>query len=1010
MRERALNPSPALGHALTCGTSRSAEDRLIACWSSLTIAMYGRSVASMSGDARSLRQQPGTDADAALDPDHGTEARPPAAGDLRPDRPDAFISYSRCDGDFVVGRLIQSLIAGGRKIWIDVEDIPPATEWKNRIAGGLDAAKAVVCVLSPDFARSQQCRHEVERAVEGHKLLVPVLFRAVEPDDLPEALRQLNWVALRESDNYEVQIERLQDALTDDIGWRDMHARLTVRAREWQARSRDASYLLRGHDLADAEEWLRDDRHHRIGPTPLQTSYLVRSRQASTRRQRVLLGAVVVALAVTTLLAVAALVSRNQAVHRQHIADSRRLATASTVQARPDLALGLLLAASAERVADTDEARASLLSALRAAPALQRLLAPLPGEDIGRLRPWMQFAYAPDGSAVAAGTRFGSVAVWPLRGRGRPTLIKVPTDFPVHGVAFRPDGRLLAADTNGRAWTWDIGARDVAKTRQQILGDAELAGTGSGPSTFAAIDPAGRYEAVFNDVRATVWRVDGQRASLRGTVELDAGGESGASFGDDGRMLVLAGRRGARVIRFSGNRARVEQLNVRSPWPAVTAAAPRGGAIAMQVASGLQVVTPTKSYLLPGEPNDAVFTPDGTRIAVGGADGLTLRDTASGAILASLLPADRRIVSMAFSPDGRSLAAGGPGLFPALLDPTGATRALPRADVRGDAAAVAPDDRGSAMATGTRIALSGRGVGRVQYLMSPVGTVKSLSFSPDGADVVAQGSAGAAVWSVADSARSPPGLARGAVAFAVAASRQRSAWIDPHGRLVLADGNRRPSGPPLPLCRSACFGDPLLALSADGRRAVAGASNDSLVLVDVSARRAVARLESRGGHASIEAVAVSPDGRRVAEGLFKSGFLVRDTGAPRRARPLNLPGSDPEDATTSSATSLAFSPDGRLLATGDGSGRVMLWSIATLSPVGPQLDDAATQGFQGVKGLTFDANGGHLAAWAPPQLMIWDLRPHDWTARACARAGRVLTQQEWRRFLPDEPYRPDCPP
>ncbi len=202
----------------------------------------------------------------------------------------------------------------------------------------------MVCVLSPDFARSQQCRHEVERAVEGHKLLVPVLFRAVEPDDLPEALRQLNWVALRESDNYEVQIERLQDALTDDIGWRDRHARLTVRAREWQARSRDASYLLRGHDLADAEEWLRDDRHHRIGPTPLQTSYLVRSRQVSTRRQRVLLGAVVVALAVTTLLAVAALVSRNQAVHRQHIADSRRLATASTVQARPDLALELPLA------------------------------------------------------------------------------------------------------------------------------------------------------------------------------------------------------------------------------------------------------------------------------------------------------------------------------------------------------------------------------------------------------------------------------------------------------------------------------------------------------------------------------------------------------------------------------------------------------------------------------------------------------------------------------------------
>ena len=152
----------------------------------------------MSGDASSLRQQPGPDADAARDPDHGTDARPPAAGDLRPDRPDAFISYSRRDGDFVVGRLVRSLIAAGRKIWIDVEDIPPATEWKKRIADGLDAAKAVVCVLSPDFARSPQCRHEVERAAEGHKLLVPVLFRAVEPDDLPEALdSSIGWPSAR---------------------------------------------------------------------------------------------------------------------------------------------------------------------------------------------------------------------------------------------------------------------------------------------------------------------------------------------------------------------------------------------------------------------------------------------------------------------------------------------------------------------------------------------------------------------------------------------------------------------------------------------------------------------------------------------------------------------------------------------------------------------------------------------------------------------------------------------
>jgi len=33
----------------------------------------------------------------------------------------------------------------------------------------------------------------------------------------------------------------------------------------------------------------------------------------------------------------------------------------------------------------------------------------------------------------------------------------------------------------------------------------------------------------------------------------------------------------------------------------------------------------------------------------------------------------------------------------------------------------------------------------------------------------------------------------------------------------------------------------------------------------------------------------------------------------------------------------------------------------------------------------------------------------SWLAHACAVAGRNLTKEEWRRFVPGHPYRKTCP-
>lgn len=42
-------------------------------------------------------------------------------------------------------------------------------------------------------------------------------------------------------------------------------------------------------------------------------------------------------------------------------------------------------------------------------------------------------------------------------------------------------------------------------------------------------------------------------------------------------------------------------------------------------------------------------------------------------------------------------------------------------------------------------------------------------------------------------------------------------------------------------------------------------------------------------------------------------------------------------------------------------------------------------------------------------LRRWDLDPGSWVRRACAIAGRDVTDKEWEQLLPRRPYQPTCP-
>jgi hypothetical protein len=127
-----------------------------------------------------------------------------------------FISYSRRDSDFVCA-LHEALVARERQTWIDWEGIAPTADWMNEIHAAIDAAEAVVFVLSPESAASPVCAQESENALTQNKRLIPILRRMVDPAQVPQALARLNWVYVRDTDDFDAAMRTLLTAVDTEF-------------------------------------------------------------------------------------------------------------------------------------------------------------------------------------------------------------------------------------------------------------------------------------------------------------------------------------------------------------------------------------------------------------------------------------------------------------------------------------------------------------------------------------------------------------------------------------------------------------------------------------------------------------------------------------------------------------------------------------------------------------------------------------------------------------------------
>jgi WD40 repeat protein len=210
----------------------------------------------------------------------------------------------------------------------------------------------------------------------------------------------------------------------------------------------------------------------------------------------------------------------------------------------------------------------------------------------------------------------------------------------------------------------------------------------------------------------------------------------------------------------------------------------------------------------------------------------------------------------------------------------------------------------------------------------------------------------------------------------------------------LPDG--RPAGAPLRFPDFAYDAQ----LSPDGRRltlVLSAANNvpDTLEVWDVKSRRRVTRVPTG---ANTNAVRFSPDGRLAAVGNYSGRAQVRSTTTWK-------PVAQTAGGHSGALNGAAISPDGRTLATGGDDGMIRLWDIPTGQAVATPLPGLSHRTVV----PSFTADGNHLlAAYESGDAYLWDIRPGSLLRQACSVAGRRLTRGEWNEFLPGRAYDPAC--
>ncbi|MDO9301164.1 MAG: TIR domain-containing protein [Anaerolineales bacterium] len=976
-----------------------------------------------------------------------------------------FISYSRKDSA-AARKLMQEFKANNLDVWVDWEDIPPAVDWLDQVLQGIERADAFVFLVSPDSALSEVCKVEVEHARKNHKRIIPVLARDVDPKNVVPTIRDLNWIYLREEDDFKTGLEKVTVAITLDIEWVQEHRRLQVRALEWD-RKKDPSLLLRGGDLQSALKMIASAEKNDPKPSGLQKMFIEYS-QKDERRKTTLWTLTASAVIIMALLSLLAVSQWRLATANEKIAQEQRsLAEQNEELANQNAELALAnarLAQDAQVKAEQSEVVARAQRSAARAQIYQSRTGGLFTSTLLAIDSWLL-----NQSFEAEGILRKNISLLPV-----PVAQASQGDM-INALEFSPDGDVfITASADHTACVWQVrdGKQQFCVDSPGAVKDAtftlggDLIVTGDETGEVLIIDAlTGEAQDSFN-----------YKVAVR-DVNISPDGNSLAVARDDGRITVI----NLKTRKLDFELYTYGSLNVTafSPNGAWIAAGSASGSITLWNLNDGRIVTGPSHR---GEVLDIAFSPDGRKFVSGGSDSIAfLASTNTGQKLFTI-PNEDWVEGVTFSPDGSWFVTASDDFRVRVWDTnTGQERLRLLQDSLVSEAKVSPNGQWIAATGQDQTIRVWNAVTGTEMFQVPLGSIGNvLAFSPNGNYLVSgDQEGGIGVW---DISVLPPSI--GTLQFDgflghiqvspsgdwLVASSAGQVWLLNYGQLPTSNGIVQAT-PVLKFNANVAE----LVISPDsnwiGISTDAGEislfniatrvkksisptglgkhvlfSSDSQLLITVDAASKVQTWDTStltegpllfDGNTEVRSIAISLN--HLTLGLTDK-ILVVDASSGAPISEIQSPGDHGV---------MVFSPDGALLASGNSSGQLSIWRVSgdefsllhtvsgeeaismVFDPQGKRLFTGTANNLiiydpltghevdrirhqDAVTGISFSADGSTLVTASLKTIQFWDVQKisgittDDLVTAACSHLTQNFTPAEWSAFFGKESYRKLC--
>ncbi|MBZ0279545.1 MAG: TIR domain-containing protein [Anaerolineae bacterium] len=910
---------------------------------------------------------------------------------------DVFISYSRKNSPFA-RRLIDKLVLTGKDAWVDWEGIPlTSPNWWAEIKAGIEGAHNFVFIMSPDSMSSVVCNMELDYAIELGKRIVPVVyqdtkihetFASIEdytPDKAMEErltgkdplmiakdnwqrLNHINWVFLRETDDFDAVFETFVRIVETDLEYVKAHTRHLSRAQEWRQENRRSDLLLFGQEIDRAETWLiqagkyvtasnasKGQKVDVVNPLPLeiQREYIRVSRQAEQRRRRLARGAqtsigLLILVLVVGGVASSAIVARTQqdvaegeatlvavgteVQNARNFADSIQLAArAEDVFNRVDRALGLSIAYEASTIAPSPQSR-RVLAELAYAPGARHRFEQNKGQIV-------TVSFSRDGKTILGASMF-ALFLWDV---DTGEVIRSFEDSTgISGGILSPDAKFILSSNNDTLQLWDVTTGEIL---HYFVGHTDrISGMAFSPDGQTAVSSSIDHSLIL-------WDIESGEILHRFLEHL--GNMYSVAFSPDGKTII------------SGSH------EVLLLWDVKT------GAILRRFEGGHTSAV-----------YSVAFSPDGQTIVSGSLDEtIILWDVNSGEILQRFVGHNNEIRRVEFSPDGKTIAAAGGFVSGVVWWDVAAGNILQRFEEHTDfveSLAFSPDGKtiASASRDGTVILWDLYPGDILRRFEGHKWPIVSADFSPDGHTVVSASCAETTsnqcirtqfiLWDVATGSI----LRR----FEGHTANVSNVDFSPDGSIIASASEDHSV-----ILWNAATGDILrrfeehsnpvdyVLFSPDGQHIVSASCTESnaesnctqagMLLWEVDTGEIISRFEEHTSY--INSIVFSPDGNLLLSGSSDKTLILWDIESGAVIRRF--------EGHTNSVSSVAFSADGSSIVSGSHDNTIILWDV--------QSGDILRR-FEGhsnwVMSVAFSADGSSIVSGSYDNtLILWDVESGD---------------------------------